>query len=190
MKEYREYIKDLAKNDKNVVFNNSGPVHAALVMSTIFETAKKNLKILAGCFSGHISNNEEYRKSLEKYLSQGGKIKVLLDKTKFETNFEFLKKEPKIFDVLRFYSIINPDQVSIKKYTTPVTRSEKGVSEPHEVHFTVADDKMYRVEDNIETFVAFGNFSDAETSKILNSIFDAMFDNGEPIPLNKPYHKN
>lgn len=186
MNQYREYIKDLAKNDKNVVFNNSGPEHAALVMSTIFETAKKRIRILAGSFSGEISKNDEYRRTLEKFLSHGGNVQVLLDKKKFDS----LEKEPKIFDILRFYSIVNPEQVSIRKYNTPVVRSEKGASDVHEVHFTVADDKMYRVEDNIDTFVAFGNFNDEKTAKSLNTIFDNIFTVSEPISLNKPYHKN
>jgi hypothetical protein len=184
MNQYREYIKDLAKQGKSVVFYNSGPDHAALVMATIFATAKDTIRVFAGNFSGEISSKEEYRNGLENFLSRGGKIKVLLEKEKFESRTE----EPKIFDILRFYSIINPKNVEVKKHSNKLFRAgeEKEKNQLHEIHFTVADGKMYRVEDDTKSFTAFGNFNDAEASKNLSLIFDDIFNDitkSEPVHL-------
>jgi len=182
MNQYREYIKDLAKNDKNVVFYNSGPEHAALVMATIFKNAKDTVRIFAGNFSGEISSQPEYRSTLESFLGKGGKLKVLLEKEKLDDG-----NEPKLFDILRFYSIINHKNIELRKRAQKVYRvDETKENDSHEVHFTVADDKMYRVEDDTKLFTAFGNFNDPEAAKHLISIFDDIFidkNKSEPIHL-------
>lgn len=183
LKEYVEYIRGLAQNNKDVVFYNSGEHHAALVMSTIFDNSK-DVRIYAGCFSGEISGQDEYRNSLENFLGRGGKLKVLLEKNKLEER----KEEPKIFDILRFYSIVKPGSVQIKKHSNLLVKQDKTKNgeEINEVHFTVADGKMYRVEDNINSFSAFGNFNDKKFSEDLIAIFDKIFGDeksSEPINL-------
>jgi hypothetical protein len=176
MDTYKNYIKDLANSGSDAVFYNSGPQHAALVMGTIFENSDKCVKICAGNFSGEISNSSEYRNGLEIFLRKGGKLQILLQEEKLNN----LKKEPELFDFLRFYSIIKPNNIVIK------THKSKFINDEDEVHFTIGDDKMYRLETNIEKFTAVGNFNDNKTAALLTKLFDEVFEStdGDSKTLN------
>jgi hypothetical protein len=165
MNEYREYIRNLAEQDSDVVFHNAGNKHAALVMGTMFEFANDNVKIFAGNFSGDVSNLEDYRVGLEKYLCKGKKLQILLQEEKLNGD-----KEPNLFQLLRLYYIVNPEQIEIRKHPSKVMQSEG-----NEIHFATADNKMYRLEDDIVSFTATGSFNDTETAKKLNTIFDKIF---------------
>ena len=48
--EYFESVSLLSAKKLNLEFNNKDMNHAAIVMSTIFQTAEKNIKIFAGNF--------------------------------------------------------------------------------------------------------------------------------------------
>lgn len=165
--EYKDYIRSLASQDKNVVFFNSGPEQAAFVLSTMFEHAKNDVKIYAGNFAGNISSQKNYKEGLQKYLRTGGKLRILLQQDKIDP----AAKEPDIFELLRFFSVIKPDQISIKKHSFRVT---KGEGTP-EMHFAVADDKMYRLEEDIEKFKAVCNFNDKEVVSKLSKLFDEIY---------------
>lgn len=168
-KEYKEYIRGLAQQNRNVVFFNSSADHGAFVMSTIFDNAKTAVKIYCGNFSGDISKNDHYRLSLKNYLHRGGKLQILLQEEKLKLN-----PNPHIFDILKLYSITN-DNISIRQHPYKIGMPKEGKSDVNEVHFTVADDKMYRIEEDIDKFTAIGNFNDVEKSKELSKFFDTIF---------------
>jgi hypothetical protein len=165
--EYKEYIRSLASQDKNVVFFNSGPEQAAFVLSTMFEHAKNDVKIYAGNFAGNISSQKNYKDGLQKFLRTGGRLRILLQQDKFGSP----SKEPEIFELLRFFSVIKPEQISIKMHPFRVTRGEG----TPEMHFAVADDKMYRLEEDIEKFRAVCNFNDKEVVQKLSKLFDEIY---------------
>lgn len=167
MNEYQLYIHNLAITGKDAVFYNSGPEHASFVLQKIFENASNTVNIYAGCFSGEISNQANYKEAMEKFLQRKGvKLKILLQNGKLAEQ----KKEPEIFQLLRFYSILNKDSIEIKKHPYHLQKDDG-----REIHFTVADNKMYRLEDDIEKFTAIGNFNDPLESNSLSLLFDDIF---------------
>jgi len=174
MEQYKAYIHELAKAGKDTVFFNSGQHHASLVMGTIFNYAKNDVRIYAGGFSGHVSDTIDYKQGLEKFLRGGGNLKVLLQESKLEE-----KTPPKIFELIKYYHLLNPDKVQVKKH--PFKVRKPGLED--EIHFTVADGKMFRVEDNIETFTAVGNFNSPTESQILETLFDKMYNSEEAKPV-------
>jgi hypothetical protein len=175
MTEYKQYIRSLADQDRNVVFYNADEHHGAFVMGTMFEKANKNIKLFSGCFSGDISGKQEYKKGLEMFLRGGGKLQILLEKDTYEKYKREENGEPKIFDLLRMYAFLNKNQVQIKLHSFSVRNKETN----REMHFMVADDKMYRIEDDTEKFSATGNFNDIKRSSELKNIFDGIFNDVE-----------
>lgn len=176
MDEYKNYIADLAESKSSDIFYNSSPDHAAIVMGTIFNNSKSGLRIFAGNMCSEVSTNDYYLDNLSKYLEQGGSVKVLLNDHK-ENFFQ-----TKVFELLSFHSFINPASVSVKTYSGKV----KLTKNDSEVHFTIgssnSDDtvQMYRLEDDIVNYIAYGSFNDSITSTILKTIFDKI-DSGDKV---------
>jgi len=164
MKEYRSYIKELSDLKSSKVFFNSGPDHAVVVFSSIFESANDNVSIFAGNMKGGISDNLEYVISLRNFLYKGGQLDITLEEYD-ETS------PPKIFNFLDdFYQ-----EGRVKVCVTP----KRVLNNGKEVHFTVADSRMYRIETDKKNYLAKGNFNDSITSGILENIYSALIsDNG------------
>ena len=180
--DYREYILDLANSDRNVVFYNSGPQHGAFVLATIFSKAENNIKIFNGGFSGEISSDRLYQENLLDFLVKGGKLEILCNQNEV--------KKSDFFNLLAFYNELIPGSITVKQTTTIVT---KGDTE-NAIHFAVADNKMYRVEDDIDNYTAFCNFNDPEQAQILSSLFDGIFNNEDhdstPVDLSNKSQSN
>ena len=165
MRQYEEYINQLVQQQKDEVFYNSGPDHAAAVMSAIFNSGNRYIKIYAGELDKRVSKQRHYENSLESFLRKDGvTLKIILQRYNKE-------EEPEIFDLLRYYNLLDPAKIEIKTHNFRVARG----LETGEVHFTVADDRMYRVEDDVINFTAEGNFNDAKRSLELSHLFDQMF---------------
>ncbi len=160
---YKAYLSGLAEENKNVVFHNSGPKHAAAVMSVIFQHSKEVLRIFAGTLAGDVSSDDNYKRSLDKYLRNGGKLEILLQK--YDT-----RKPIHILEILRFYKRLDPEKVSIRKHSKKLK-----VGGGDEVHFCTADGKMHRIETDTVNYLAQGNFNDPVTAKQLDAIFCAIF---------------
>lgn len=175
--DYKNYILNLAKNNKNVVFFNSSEEHGALVMGTMFRYATQEVNIYCGSLSGHISSKPEYTSGLKCFLQNGGKLRILMQGDKYKQD-----SPPELFKILKFYSILKPDNIEIKVHPYKVTQN----SGNHEVHFMVADKKMYRVEDNIDSFTAACNFNDPEKASQFDVVFNQIFNDkilSKPISL-------
>lgn len=171
MDDYIQYIKDLADKKQDALFFNTGALHASFVMSTIFDSSKETIKIFAGNLCGQVSDTETYRTSLNHFLSKNGKLQVLLQESKMITS-----AEPPIFDMLKFYNIVKFGNVEVKKLKGSMLGLEG------DMHFTVGDNKMYRLEYDVESFKAEGNFNNPIESGRLSTIFDDAF-NGKNASL-------
>lgn len=164
MDNYQRYINNLASTNSKESFVNSGPLHASVVMSTIFKHAKNYIFLYSGGLNEIISNNEEYQKQLGKFLIRGGKLKILIQ------NYD-IAKEPKIFNLFRFFINIGSD-ITIKKHPYKLIDNNSN----KEIHFLVSDDQMYRLENDVEKFLAVGSFNDPEQTLSLKENFNNIFE--------------
>lgn len=141
MANYLHFVEDLAKSSTDEFFFNSGPIHAAIVMSNIFRFSNKIVRIYTGGFNGAISNDKNYRINLEAFLSRdGSKMKILALK-------DYRKKETcKIFSILDKYI----HKVEYKLTDSIVINKDDNTP----IHFTIGDEKMTRVELNISNYIA------------------------------------
>jgi len=62
------------------------------------------------------------------------------------------------------------NSVELKK-----TNARFEIQEGNPIHFTVADNRMYRLETDVNGKVARGNFNDTKNSTILENAFDSVF---------------
>lgn len=158
---YAEKIFSLAQDKKNEIFYNSSAEHAIVVHQALMKTAEKYVCIFSSSMCSEISNNTEYISYVRKFL-EGNKdryIRILLT----DYTDEFL--QTKIAKLFAHY----PQQVQVKKYDGNVYY--KNVP----AHFTVTDDRAFRLETDIEKHMAFGNFGSKEQACTLKEVFDKMF---------------
>src|SRR5262245_18526670 len=149
MLSYANYIESLAREGQDKVYFNSGPNHAAVVMSRIFKYSQRIVRIYCGGFDGIVSNDEDYLKYLDRFLAKGGMLKVLAQEDRSQG-------PGKIFKVLKKF----PDLVEM--YKTDSTVIYNTTQKP--LHFTIGDDKMLRLETGIDNYAAQGNFGNKDTA--------------------------
>lgn len=163
MNEYKKYITNLAKERSNTLFINSGPEHAAIVIASMFKTAKEEVSMFCGDLNGDVSTQFNYILALRSFLQKGGTWKVLLEE--YDEN-----DMPNIFHFIPEF--IGTDQVQVKHTHTRVKDGNQNF-----VHFLVADKRMYRIENDTKKYLAKGNFNDPDTSLRLNTLYDDIFEN-------------
>ena len=80
-----------------------------------------------------------------------------------------------------------PIAALLRKYNRQVEiRSREGVDvnfDGKPVHFTMADDKAFRIETDIKAKMAFGNFNNPEQASVLNRVFDRFFNQPETVAI-------
>lgn len=64
---YQQYIRGLAFEGKDVVFFNSSAAHAAIVMGTMFEFARNEIKIYCGSFWGKFPGDPNIKKGWKSF---------------------------------------------------------------------------------------------------------------------------
>lgn len=168
LEEYKKYILDTANNGTYSVFYNSSKEHASIVMGTIFKSAQNNVRIWAGKLNGDVSSDDYYLSELKNFLERGGKVKIILDESSDEINL-------KLKNILALYQFLTPESIEIK--TTDVRVGLTGDIDYKHVHFTIGDDRMYRLELFPNKYTAKGNFNDAKTSSDFIRVFDDVFKN-------------
>ena len=171
MEEYKNFIEKLAKNKEESLYLNSGPEHAGIVLSTIFKNTKSELRIFAQGLKSGVATSDLYLDGLKSFLEKkNGTVKILIQEY-------YSNEEPKVFNILSYYKFFNKEQVTIKTTQSKVfTKPEKEKIEPKSIHFTTGDDSIFRLEEDIVTFKAFGSFNNKEYTIKLNQIFDEIFE--------------
>lgn len=164
MDNYIKYIENLVLNNEPIIFQNSSSEHASAVMSSIFKYSKERVRILAGSLCGDVSSDEKYIQELRMFLNRNGKIQILLDDFNGKLN-------PAVANVLSDAYFFNPNQVEIRQTDKKVTNSANNQN----IHFTVGDKKMFRLEEDTVKYFAKCSFNSPEISSILISSFDALF---------------
>jgi hypothetical protein len=158
---YLDFVEGFAREGKNQVFFNSGPIHAAIVMSRIFKYSKDTVKIYCGGFSGTVSNDERYLKNLQNFLENGGQLKILAERDLSNAG------KSKIFPLLRKHSS------SVEMYRAQLHVRNIDINKP--VHFTIGDNRMIRLETGTDDYTAEVNFGDVDKAKRLSDLFTEVW---------------
>lgn len=168
---YAQHIKAISEMTiLNGHFNNSGVNHAKIVLATIFDKAQSELKILAESLTSSVAKSDLYIDNIHEFLNKnnkGTKVKILVK------NDKILNNNPLLLKVFQSHH----NQVDIRIRDVDVFDNNK-----KSVHFTLADDNIYRLEENIIDFKAYGSFDNKNMNQQLSNIFTNIFNS---IPNNK-----
>lgn len=169
---YEEKIFQLAKNQTNEMFYNSSSEHAIIVHQALVRYAEKYVYIFSSSMCSEVSNNPMYVEYIKNFLagSQDRRIKIIL--TEYSESFP----DRPIAKVLAQYS----RQVEIKRYNGLMMYKEKPA------HFTVSDDRAFRLETDIEKQMAFGNFNSPNQANDLKNVFNEVFSSEAAITVQLP----
>lgn len=167
MELYKKAIFALAEERKDQLFYNSSELHAEIVHQAIAKTAERYICILSGSLCTEISNNERYCELMNEFLSKDASRKVQIILTDYQESF-LLKSLNIVFQKYR-------KQVDVRRFNGSVRRNNLPV------HFTFADDRMFRLETDIEKHMAFGNFNSPEQVMSLKNVFNDVFQRSDII---------
>jgi len=171
LQEYADAMELLSSKHLNMEFNNKDQKHAALVMSSIFHNAKKQVRIFTGSLNGDISNISGYLQS----------VRVFLDKP--ETKVEVIFEEKPNIAFSKCYKLLKESRAAGKDITFRILTDsfKQKVITANLNHFMLGDDNMFRYETDKKQYMAFCNFDDPEMTKVLDRNFRAMFINSTPL---------
>lgn len=170
--EYRESIERFASDSSELVFDNSGIDHAAVVLSTIFKYSEDTIRIYAHNMNGEISSQECYKDSIENFINSSKKLMIAVDKP--ENLSETIKK----------YLANKCSNVEVKIANESFKRELISSSKDKILHhFAVGDKKMIRVELDSQSHKALCSFNLPKTSNTLINIFDKHYKNFETVSL-------
>lgn len=158
---YRQDIFRLSDEKTDRKFFNSNSEHAAIVHQAIARGAEQYIYIYCNRFDSEVSNNVEYCEYIEKFLKDSPSHRLHILFSGFSPAFY---SHP-LYAVLRRYA----GQVEMKSFDGQMT------FEGRPVHFTVSDDRAFRLETDIEKRMAYGNFNDPGFALRLRSVFDKVF---------------
>lgn len=168
-KSYREKIFRLAKGKKDQLFYNSSPEHAKIVHLAIIQNASRYVNILCSSMCSEISNNKEYCTSVDRFLSvPEHQMNIVF--TDYDSSFH---KKP-IAGIFRRHKT----NVTIKKFDGHI------LLDRNEVHFTISDDRAFRLENNIQEHIAYGNFNNVAVASSLNEKFNEVLNSDKTQPIN------
>ena len=149
-------------------FNNHGVNHASIVMATILRNSKDTVRILTGDFGGKVSHHEDYLNALIQFIASGKRLEILLTRP---TNIE----NSIISNILTNSIVSNSKNIFVRKISEQGLQVLKRRTNDQNLHFTVGDEKMYRIESDASTYQTIGCFNDSIRAKELNQLFDECF---------------
>lgn len=162
---YAQAVQNLADGEVDHVLMNSGNDHAKIIFKNIFRTAKNYVYIAAGdLLNCEVVNNHEYITALRQFLDRkGSRLRVMV------SDYDDSKaKQSDFFKTLSQYpgeKVIVQDMHGAKIYASG-----------NQVHFCVADDRIYRLETDVRNRKATCNFKDPDYSSILKRVFEGFCD--------------
>lgn len=169
---YASEIFKLAEGKEDKIFYNSSAEHASIVHQALAKYATDYIYIFSSSMCTDVSNNPEYCNSIKTFLAANKEHSIRIILTDYTSNFQ----NTNIAKLLANY----PLQVSVKKYDGCVMY--KGAP----AHFTVSDNRAFRLETDIKERMAFGNFNSPEQAQELKDIFERIFNSelAKDVPLN------
>lgn len=169
---YEKIIRRYANEQKDEEFYNHGDQFASIVFRNIFNTSNSEVKILAGSLCNKNFPDNSYISALSDYVLRRGKLLILV-----QSYEEDEANNSDLFTRLRYYAkqgySVTLKSTSHKYFITNDDSSKS------EIHFTVAEGRMYRIETDIDKRSAICNFNDIKSAAYLNGLFDQVFNSDE-----------
>ena len=161
--DYSKAVSYYANNKENNVLSNEGVGHAIVVFENIFRTAENKVSIYAKNIfapNNEVTCSASYIGEVRNFLNKPNtSLQILLQEYDEETSYNVLRDELKKYQ----------DKVTVK-----VNREKKVKVAGDDVHFCIADGRMYRMEYNTEGRKARCNFNDPDAVTKFQGVFTRL----------------
>ena len=165
--DYQTNVEILAKNKINYTFSNVSPHHASIVINTLLKFSENIVRMFDGDLSGDIANtHSESFTIIEKHVSNGKKLHIVIKDEIVSTTSKFLKKLREKY----------PDRVKLKIASPKFCQSIYSVFNDN-IGCTIGDKSAFRLEKEDGCRKAICNFNNPGYIEELISIFDNEFEN-------------
>lgn len=175
--DYFKTVEEYAKNPSDLYFFNSGHIRATIVLSRIFKYAKSNIKMYCEGFNGTVSQHPAYTRELKNFLSKKDTSLDIIVKNYDESN------NPELYKILKEHS----NKVNLFKTNKKLVAVSDSDNKETEINFTITDNKMFRLEYDVNQHSAEVNFSAPDNIvEQINDYFDKIRNDAsqtEPIKL-------
>ena len=173
MKQYRSAVENYAKNGVDYLFHNKGDKHALIILSNLLQNAQHKIRIAANrLFNDEVVNTSEYIESLKQFLDRKDTtLSILVSQRPTPEDFKTVSREKTLYWMLFNHPAYRQGRIQIKDGGGKSFRDKDGQN----VNFCTGDDRMFRLEDNIEQRKAIANFKDESFTKVLNGVFDLVY---------------
>lgn len=174
MQNYSLFVKSLAKQQVNQVFLNSDEDKMISVFVEIFNSSSDIVRIFAGNLCNLSTESSIYIEALSDFIERKGKLRVLLN------DFDIIKtQQTNLYKRLAYYKAEGAD-IEIKATSVnPYVIAQNG--ERVNVHFSIGDNKSYRLENDTVNITAICNMHDPDTANEFVAVFDKIFDSERSI---------
>lgn len=164
IKEYREYVKALAKRrDGEVVFNGS-PDHASALVEQLFASANHSVHLLTGDLNAKVYGRQGVVDRAKQFLGHSDRtLKILVEDLTF--------------------SDAHPLIEALRGTSATIYHVPREVSTTVPYHFMTADNDCYRFEREKDSHAAIGAFGDVDTASHLNSVFSVLLSHSVEIDI-------
>jgi hypothetical protein len=168
LNEYREAIEFLAEKQEDFAYDNKGADHAVIVLINMLKNTKNEFLMFSGTFNGDVADKKEFLEELQNYIKSGKIFKLVLEEnvnTKSEALqlIEDLEKEKENVQIT----------IAKEKFIEELKR----IFDNEVLHFSVSDEKSYRLEVGKNEFKAVCNFNDPKIAKELKRLINLNFNN-------------
>lgn len=180
LKIYKEALDRFVKEKSEDYVFNEGINHAAVLMSTLMDNTKREIRMFCQGFGPKLIKDETYKNSLKKYLGDETKIiKILVvsrDLLQEPSNesFKVLKEAYK----KRGGKGIELYEISEGCKAKLFQDYNHGIS----CNFSVFDNNMFRLENFPDEYKAVASFNNVKFSEKLIESFDAALDDAKQKP--------
>lgn len=172
---YKAFVKQLSDSNDDRVFLNSSPEHAVVVTAQIFRQSTHIVRIFAKNLCRTIGNDPEYIAALSDFIERGGEVRILLNGYEEEC-----ARVSNLYKRLAYYKHLGR-AITVK--TTTVFPYLTDDEDQKEIHFTIGDDKAYRIETNIESRTAECCMNGPEVSNMTVEFYDKMFNDENAVEV-------
>lgn len=165
LKKYRKAIANLADREGQYIFPNSSANHAMVVMCNIFRTAKEYVYVFAGDLNGDVSK-DEYIDELVRFMNRDNVELIVVLERKPQG------KSDAVEAILKFRRE-NPTK-KIKIGLAKDSECSLKLFNGQHRHFTISDDRMFRLELIPTKYIAQGSFNRPEIVGELKNKFTTI----------------
>jgi len=168
---YRLLIDRLARGSVNQRIPNGHPMHAAILMESMFENARNDMRIFSGQLAGETYDQPELIDAACRFLERpGARLRILLQDTL------------PIEELARKRLVVELAEKNSRRLGAMELRTATGVyASGAAKHFAVMDDRGFRFEVDHPGTQAIANFNEQDAARDLSAAFDAAFRMAKPV---------